>query len=73
MASVSLAMDHIIQKTYRSFPHLLAFHTVAQAETFSISPPYRCLANGLDVSLYQFRADPSPCLAWVGRIAPEKA
>jgi len=54
MASVSLAMDHIIQKTYRSFPHLLAFHTVAQAETFSISPPYRCLANGLDVSLYQF-------------------
>ena len=73
MASVSLAMDHIIQKTYRSFPHLLAFHTVAQAETFSISPPYRCLANGLDVSLYQFRAAPSPCLAWVGRIAPEKA
>ena len=66
-------MDHIIQKTYRSFPHLLAFHTVAQAETFSISPPYRCLANGLDVSLYQFRAAPSPCLAWVGRIAPEKA
>lgn len=73
MASVSLAMDHIIQKTYRSFPHLLAFHTVAQAETFSISPPYRCLANGLDVSLYQFRDDSSPCLAWVGRIAPEKA
>ncbi|TRU14949.1 MAG: glycosyltransferase [Microcystis sp. Msp_OC_L_20101000_S702] len=73
MASVSLAMDHIIQKTYRSFPHLLAFHTVVQAETFSISPPYRCLANGLDVSLYQFRADPSPSLAWVGRIAPEKA
>ncbi len=58
MASVSLAIDHIIQKTYRSFPHL---------------PPYRCLANGLDVSLYQFRAAPSPCLAWVGRIAPEKA
>ncbi|MCZ8039843.1 MAG: glycosyltransferase [Microcystis sp. LE17-20A] len=66
-------MDHIIQKTYRSFPHLLAFHTVTQAETFSISPPYRCLANGLDVSLYQFRDDSSPCLAWVGRIAPEKA
>lgn len=73
MASVSGAMDSIIQKTYASFPHLLAFHTVAQAETFSITPPYRCLANGLDVSLYQFRADPSPCLAWVGRIAPEKA
>jgi UDP-glucose:tetrahydrobiopterin glucosyltransferase len=73
MASVSGAMDSIIQKTYASFPHLLAFHTVAQAETFSITPPYRCLANGLDLSLYQFRADPSPCLAWVGRIAPEKA
>jgi UDP-glucose:tetrahydrobiopterin glucosyltransferase len=73
MASVSLAMDHIIEKTYSNFPHLLAFHTVTQAATFSISPPYRCLANGLDVSLYQFRAAPSPCLAWVGRIAPEKA
>ncbi len=39
MASVSLAMDHIIQKTYSNFPHLLAFHTVTQAETFSLSPP----------------------------------
>ncbi len=66
-------MDHIIEKTYSNFPHLLAFHTLAQAETFSLSPPYRCLANGLDLSLYQFRADSSPCLAWVGRIAPEKA
>jgi UDP-glucose:tetrahydrobiopterin glucosyltransferase len=73
MASVSGAMDSIIQKTSESLPHLLAFHTVAQAETFAITPPYRCLANGLDVSLYQFRPDPSPCLAWVGRIAPEKA
>jgi UDP-glucose:tetrahydrobiopterin glucosyltransferase len=73
MASVSRAMDSIIQKTYQSFPHLLAFHTVAQAETFAIAPPYRCLANGFDLSLYQFRPDPSPCLAWVGRIAPEKA
>jgi UDP-glucose:tetrahydrobiopterin glucosyltransferase len=73
MASVSRAMDNIIQKTAQNFPHLLAFHTVAQAKTFAIAPPYHCLANGFDLSLYQFRSDPSPCLAWVGRIAPEKA
>jgi len=60
MASVSLAMDHIIQKTYGSFPHLLAFHTVAQAETFSISPPYRCLANGLDYLCISFGPIPPP-------------
>jgi UDP-glucose:tetrahydrobiopterin glucosyltransferase len=73
MASVTTAMDRIIQQTYQRFPSLVAFHTVAQAETFAIAPPYRCLGNGLDLSLYQFRPDSAPYLAWVGRIAPEKA
>jgi UDP-glucose:tetrahydrobiopterin glucosyltransferase len=73
MASVSEAMDRIVRGTYSTFPRQFAFHSLAQAETFGIAPPYRCLGNGIDLSRYRFRPEAGEDLAWVGRIAPEKA
>jgi UDP-glucose:tetrahydrobiopterin glucosyltransferase len=73
MASVSEAMDQIVRQTYRTFPRQFAFHSLAQAETFGIAPPYRCLGNGIELSRYRFRPEAGGDLAWVGRIAPEKA
>jgi UDP-glucose:tetrahydrobiopterin glucosyltransferase len=73
MASVTTAIDRAIGRLYETSPERFAFHTVAQAETFPISPPYRCLGNGIDLSRYRFRSESSGAIAWVGRIAPEKA
>lgn len=73
MASLTTAMDQIIQKIYRQFPHLLGFHSKVQAETFGLENTCRCLSNGIDISLYQFCETPKDYLAWIGRIAPEKA
>lgn len=73
MASLSTAMDQIIQKTYRQFPHTLGFHSRVQAETFGLRENCRYLSNAVDISLYQFCDTPQSYLAWCGRIAPEKA
>ncbi|MEG3435868.1 glycosyltransferase family 4 protein [Pannus brasiliensis CCIBt3594] len=73
MASLAEAIDRALQDIHARFPRSIAFHTVAQAETFPLPAPYRCLGNGIDLSRYRFRENPSAALAWVGRIAPEKA
>jgi UDP-glucose:tetrahydrobiopterin glucosyltransferase len=73
MASLSEAMDDIIIKTHRTAPHLLAFHSATQAQSFNLSAPLQILGNGLDLSLYEFSPAADGTLAWVGRIAPEKA
>jgi UDP-glucose:tetrahydrobiopterin glucosyltransferase len=73
MASVSIAMDRIIQRTIARFPTYFAFHSRSQAETFGLSDDCRCLGNAIDLSQYHFCDRPQSHLAWVGRIAPEKA
>lgn len=73
MASVSAAMDQVIIHLAQQLPKNLAFHTHAQAATFGLGEHNPCLGNGIDISLYDFCADPQPQLAWVGRISPEKA
>ncbi len=73
MASVSAAMDQVIIHLSQQLPRNVAFHTYAQAATFGLGLDNPCLGNGIDVSLYEFCADPQPQLAWVGRISPEKA
>jgi UDP-glucose:tetrahydrobiopterin glucosyltransferase len=73
MASVTEAMDQIIGQVLAQFPAQVAFHSQAQAASFGVTHSPYCLKNAIDLSLYQFCDDPAPYLAWVGRIAPEKA
>ncbi|MFM7423982.1 MAG: glycosyltransferase family 4 protein, partial [Elainella sp.] len=72
MGSLTDAMDQVIGQTLARFPGSMAVHSRAQAETFEFGADCRVLGNGLDLSQYQFRAEAENCLAWVGRIAPEK-
>lgn len=72
MGSLSEAMDLAIGNTLKQFPKTIAVHSRAQAETFPFADQCRVLGNGLDLSLYQFCAEPEDYLGWVGRIAPEK-
>ncbi|MGB5961063.1 MAG: glycosyltransferase family 4 protein [Coleofasciculaceae cyanobacterium] len=72
MGSLSEAMDRIIEQVATQFPGTIGVHSLAQAQTFSFADHCRCLGNGIDLSLYDFCADPEPWIGWVGRIAPEK-
>ncbi|MFQ3637055.1 MAG: glycosyltransferase family 4 protein, partial [Cyanobacteriota bacterium] len=72
MGSLSAAMDMAIQQVARAFPGTLAAHSHAQAETFPNASGFRVLGNGLDLSRYEFCAEPENRLGWVGRLAPEK-
>lgn len=73
MGSLSEAMDEIIEKVALQFPGTIGLYTRSQAETFPFGDRCRCLGSGIDLSLYNFCAAPKNQLAWLGRIAPEKA
>jgi UDP-glucose:tetrahydrobiopterin glucosyltransferase len=75
MGSMSESLDLIISKVAQKFPKTLAVCTQSQANTFPFPESFRCLGMGcgIDLSLYEFCAQPGQSLAWVGRIAPEKA
>jgi UDP-glucose:tetrahydrobiopterin glucosyltransferase len=72
MGSLSNALDQIIKQVAKRFPGTIGFHSLAQAATFTLDQQFFCLSNGIDVSLYEFCAQPKQQLAWVGRISPEK-
>ncbi|WP_414590069.1 glycosyltransferase family 4 protein [Scytonema sp. PCC 10023] len=72
MGSLSNALDEIIRQVAKQFPGTIGFHSLAQAATFALDQQIFCLSNGIDVSLYEFCAQPKQQLAWVGRISPEK-
>ena len=76
MGSLTEAMDGIIEQTLDRFPHSIAVHSGIQAATFGAIANFsqRCtiLANGFDLSCYQFQPIAKAQLGWVGRIAPEK-
>ncbi len=73
MGSLSEAMDRAIAAVGRAYPETLAVHSHAQAATFPDLPRYTCVGNAIEVANYQFGDRPTAQLAWVGRIAPEKA
>jgi UDP-glucose:tetrahydrobiopterin glucosyltransferase len=73
MASVSNAMDRVIKGAIAQYPDYIGFHSYAQAATFGLTDSCRCLGNAIDLSLYRFSEIPTSNLAWIGRIAPEKA
>ncbi|HEY9610201.1 MAG TPA: UDP-glucose--tetrahydrobiopterin glucosyltransferase, partial [Allocoleopsis sp.] len=70
MGSLTEAMDGIIEQVAMQFPGTIGVHSLAQAETFSFANRCRCVKNGIDLSLYEFCAEPAPWVGWVGRIAP---
>jgi UDP-glucose:tetrahydrobiopterin glucosyltransferase len=72
MGSLYEAMDRMIKQTADRFPGTLGFYTSSQAQTFALNCECPCLGSGIDLSLYKFCAQPQKCLAWLGRIAPEK-
>ncbi len=74
MGSLSNALDVILQETVQQFPQQIGFYTQTQAETFYLkSNSSVCLGSGIEIEQYQFCAEPKNQLAWLGRIAPEKA
>ncbi|MGQ4647099.1 glycosyltransferase [Lyngbya aestuarii] len=72
MGSLTEAMDQVIEKVVTEFPGTIGVHSQAQAATFAFADRCQCLGNGIQLSMYEFSAQPSPWIGWVGRIAPEK-
>lgn len=72
MASVSDVMDQAIASVIEQYPGTIAVYTRTQAATFPFGDRCVCLGSGLDLSLYDFCAEPEDALCWLGRIAPEK-
>jgi UDP-glucose:tetrahydrobiopterin glucosyltransferase len=73
MASMTDALDHIMEQIALNFPGTIGVHTKSQGDTFSFSNACEILSNGIDISLYKYNPQPEKTLAWVGRISPEKA
>jgi UDP-glucose:tetrahydrobiopterin glucosyltransferase len=73
MGSLSEAMDSIAGKIAAEFPGTIGVYTKTQAETFPFAKECEILSSGIDLSLYEFCDRPENTLAWVARIAPEKA
>jgi UDP-glucose:tetrahydrobiopterin glucosyltransferase len=72
MGSLTDATDRILDHVAYGFPHRLAVHSLAQAETFNWAGSAENLKNGFDLSQYKFCPTSQDYVAWVGRISPEK-
>ncbi|MFN3680122.1 glycosyltransferase family 4 protein [Thermosynechococcus sp.] len=72
MASVSEVMDQAIADVLDQYPGTIAVYTRTQAATFPFGDRCVYLGSGIDLSLYNFCAEPEDALCWLGRIAPEK-
>ncbi len=73
MGSMTEALDRIMEQVSVQFPGTIGVYTKSQAETFPFAQSCCILGSGIDLSVYQFCGEPENTLAWLGRIAPEKA
>jgi UDP-glucose:tetrahydrobiopterin glucosyltransferase len=73
MGSLSSALDQVMGKMAQQYPRRMGVYTQAQANTFPFADTCRILGSGVDLSLYEYSEQSENCLAWLGRIAPEKA
>ncbi len=73
MGSMSNALDQIMTTIARDYPNNIGVYTKSQADTFPFADTCHILSSAIDLSLYQFVPNPGKSLAWLGRIAPEKA
>ena len=73
MGSMTTASDGIMTQIARKYPQTIGVYTKSQAASFPFAEVCQILGSGIDLSLYDFCPQPQNCLAWLGRIAPEKA
>ncbi|PSB09386.1 UDP-glucose--tetrahydrobiopterin glucosyltransferase [Pleurocapsa sp. CCALA 161] len=73
MGSMTDASDRMMQQIIEQYPGTFGVYTQSQADTFPFAHQCEILGSAIDLSLYQFNHHPSTSLAWLGRIAPEKA
>ena len=73
MGSMTEASDRIMEQTIKQRPGTFGVYTQSQADTFSFAKDCKILGSAIDLSLYQYNDSPEDSLAWLGRIAPEKA
>ena len=73
MGSLNSALDQIMGEIAAKYRHNFGVYTQSQAQTFPFGQICRSLGSGIDLSLYHYNPDPEIKLAWLGRIAPEKA
>jgi UDP-glucose:tetrahydrobiopterin glucosyltransferase len=74
MGSQIAAIDREIERVAIDFPGTIGVCTRTQAETFSFAE--RCCivgGSGVDPAVYEYCETPENCLAWLGRLSPEKA
>jgi UDP-glucose:tetrahydrobiopterin glucosyltransferase len=73
MGSLNQALDLEMGRVARRFPGSIGVCSKTQAETFDFAEHCLVLGGaGLDLSLYQYNDQPENCLAFLGRISPEK-
>jgi UDP-glucose:tetrahydrobiopterin glucosyltransferase len=73
MGSLISALDQEMGKVAIDFPGSIGVCSRTQAETFKFAQHCRILGGaGLDLGVYEYRANPSNALAFLGRISPEK-
>ncbi|HHP7231005.1 MAG TPA: glycosyltransferase family 4 protein [Xenococcaceae cyanobacterium] len=73
MGSMTVALDRIMTQVATNYPQTIGVYTKSQAATFPFADTCTILGSAIDLSLYQFVPHPGKSLAWLGRIAPEKA
>ena len=73
MGSMTEALDQIMTQVATNYPQTIGVYTKSQAATFAFADTCEILSSAIDLSLYQFVPHPGKTLAWLGRIAPEKA
>lgn len=81
MGSLSKVMDWAIAQVVELFPSRIGFYTETQARTFKSSINHlstealssgQILGSAIDLALYHYCSEPANCLAWLGRVSPEK-
>lgn len=73
MGSMTNASDRMMEQIITQYPGTFGVYTQSQANTFAFGHQCQILGSAVDLSLYQFNPHPGMSLAWLGRIAPEKA
>lgn len=73
MGSMTQALDEIMNQVAEKYPQCLGVYTKSQAATFPFANQCEILSSAIDLSLYDFVENPENSMAWLGRIAPEKA
>lgn len=73
MGSMTRALDEIMNQIAEQYPHCIGVYTKSQANTFPFTNKCEILSSAIDLSLYNFCEIPEETMAWLGRIAPEKA